>query len=208
MCWMSVMLWFLTGLYCTLYCVLYQATPVHYTALHALPAPEQLLLWFSTLWLAGLMARVKAWLLVPEILGTDLDNTEEELLLLLLLLMLRLLLTYLRSGPSLSLSTETQELQSVSFAICTEARPSNFYSANGPITLRPVVNISVVCLSSAREGLWVATSPSTHRGPWCPGGRSCCTPRWGSGCSCCPRSCLPPSPSPAPWPRPRPAQGH
>ena len=54
------------------------------------------------------MARVKAWLLVPEILGTDLDNTEEELLL--LLLMLRLLLTYLLSGPSLSLSTEKQEL--------------------------------------------------------------------------------------------------
>ena len=82
----------------------------HPCALHcALPAPEQLLLWFSTLWLAGLMARVKAWLLVPEILGTDLDNTEEELLLL-LLLMLRLLLTYLLSGPSLSLSTETQEL--------------------------------------------------------------------------------------------------
>ena len=53
---------------------------MHYTAL---PAPEQLLLWFSTLWLAGLMARVKAWLLVPEILGTDLDNTEEELLVLL-----------------------------------------------------------------------------------------------------------------------------
>ena len=79
---------------------------MHYTALQALPAPEQLLLWFSTLWLAGLMARVKAWLLVPEILGTDLDNTEEELL----LLMLRLLLTYLLSGPSLSLSTETQEL--------------------------------------------------------------------------------------------------
>ena len=52
------------------------------------------------------MARVKAWLLVPEILGTDLDNTEEELL----LLMLRLLLTYLLSGPSLSLSTEKQEL--------------------------------------------------------------------------------------------------
>ena len=72
--------------------------------------PEQLLLWFSTLWLAGLMARVKAWLLVPEleeILGTDLDNTEEELLL--LLLMLSWLLTYLLSGPSLSLSTETSK---------------------------------------------------------------------------------------------------
>ena len=55
------------------------------------------------------MARVKAWLLVPEILGTDLDNTEEELLLL-LLLRLRLLLTFLLSGPSLSLSTEKQEL--------------------------------------------------------------------------------------------------
>ena len=89
---------------------LYQATPVHYTALHS-PAPEQLLLWFSTLWLAGLMARVKAWLLVPEfeeILGTDLDNTEEEVVLL-LLLMLSWLLTYLLSGPSLSLSTETSK---------------------------------------------------------------------------------------------------
>jgi len=67
-------------------------------------APEQLLLWFSTLWLAGLMARVKHWLRVPEeeeILGTDLDNTE---LLWLLLLMLMWPLTYLR-GPSLSLST-------------------------------------------------------------------------------------------------------
>ena len=94
------------------------------------------------------MARVKAWLRVPEleeILGTDLDNTE-ELLLVLLLLMLRWLLTYLLSGPSLSLSTETR----TQMIALKHVRPT--YSANGPITLRPT-NISVVCFSSAREGL-------------------------------------------------------
>ena len=104
MCWMCyVVISHRPVLHCTtLYCIKSYPTPAHYS-----PAPEQLLLWFSTLWLAGLMARVKHWLRVPEeeeILGTDLDNTE---LLWLLLLMLMWPLTYLR-GPSLSLSTVTR----------------------------------------------------------------------------------------------------